>query len=195
MRVHFQGNPMPGYAITRVDIDPPTIRLVGDFADYVLPELSLGTVNVNLARTSIEQFFNISHALSETRLGLHLRTGEPNGADVFITVERYIERDFLIPLAQVVVVGTTQPYHLGDDNPVRIVVRGRESAVNALTVTDFAGTVDLTGLGGGIHNNREISWNELPFVNLTFSGLLNIFIEPEVLIDPGTVYNPDHAEG
>ena len=171
------GIPFAGFQATAVEIEPPSVYVVGD--SYELEELSsifLGEVDITLANQDVYRTFDISQALIGT--GLTLREGSPTEAEVRIVVERVIERGFELPLENLEVINYARPYTIITEGPVPFRVRGRESLVNPMTLNNVQASVDLAGLGAGIHV-VPVNFSLPHAVNLSNTVTIEISIEPE----------------
>jgi len=180
LEINTPGTVMPGFMMTNVDIIPPTVSLVGSAESLEnISYIVLGDVDLTMASETTEYSFNIRQALVGT--GLSLRAGGPEEATAVITVERVISRDFHMPLEDIAVSGNNQPFEFETEGPIMLSLRGRASVISALTLSQIAASVDLTGLGAGTH---VVQVNVTPPPRAALANLVtvSITIEPEPIV-------------
>jgi len=184
------GMPMPGYMVTEITIEPQTIELVGSLEELdSLDSLQLGMVELDLVNETIEQKFDIRQALSDT--GLTLRSGSPIEANARLVVERVISRDLFFAIERLRITGSEREFKFETSGELRLSLRGRESVINALSISQISGQVDLTGLGAGTHIvpvsltvPRGVAVQNTPVT-------VSITIEPEPIPIPEEVNEPN----
>lgn len=178
--VSHVGSPLPGFMATNTTIYPSVLSLVGD--EEVIANtasINLGDIDIALATNNVEQTFNIANALTGT--GLTLRESTPTEALVTVTVERVIERTLELPLEQISVGGYTRPFAFVTEEDLTLALRGRESVVSGLTLNQIGASLDLTGLGAGIHL-LQVEITPPPYALLTNVVTVEISIEPETIV-------------
>ena len=118
---------------------------------YVILELDLNSATEDVTHT-----FDISQALPQ---GAYLRLGEAAGVHVAVPVELVRQKSFDLPIGNVRNYGfSTGSYQIINTEPLRVTVRGPESAVTMMTLSQIDAQLNLVGLESGTH-----------FVKLTFS--------------------------
>lgn len=178
--INATGNPMPGFMVTDVNVNPPAISLVGSEEDIAnISNITLGNIDLSLASQNIQRSFEILPAVADT--GLTLRDGAPKEAVVSVVVERVISRNFSLPLENINVSGYARPFTFVSTGPLNVSVRGRESVIGAMSLNQIRASLDLTGLGAGTHT---VSANiNLPrFAALANNVTVDILIEAEPIV-------------
>ena len=174
------GSAMPGFMATEIIIDPPIISVLGDAETIAdLNTIMLGSVDVTMANQSFEYPFDIRRALTGT--GLSLRSGVPSEATVSVVIERVISRNFQLPLENLSVSGYVRPYTIETEGPLTLTLRGRESVINTLNLSQIGASADLTGLGAGTHR-VQVNVVTPPRASLENLVTVDITIEPEPIV-------------
>jgi len=180
LRVNTIGTAMPGFMATEIVIDPPAVSVIGSAEEIEATGfINLGDVDLTMASQDEEYRFDIRQALAGT--GLSLRDGAPAEAAATIVVERVISRNFYMPLDNLTVSGYAMPFEFISGGPIVLSLRGRESAIAALTLGEITASLNLTGLGAGTHT---VQVDVVPPARVTLANLatVEINIEPEPIV-------------
>jgi len=180
LEINATGNPMPGFMVTEVSINPSAVALVGPEEDISnISNIMLGDIDLTLANQNIQQSFEILPAIADT--GLTLREGAPEEAVVSVVVERVIARNFSLPLENVTVSGYVRPFTFVSAGPLTVSVRGRESVIGSMTLNQIRANLDLTGLGAGTHT-VQLGINVPRFAALANNVTVEVTIEAETIV-------------
>lgn len=165
-----KGEAAEGYVMTDVTYDPATVRIKGKIA--MLNPLNKITVP--------EEVLDITGITSDLVTTVDISSYLPSGTslvlnsdakvEVTVHVEPVVSRVFDLPTSVLVVENLREGYKATYDvNTVPVEVRGAESAISGLSVSDLSGTADAGGLGAGEHTlevslevSRDLCWIGLP---------------------------------
>lgn len=153
LEVLVSGTPAQGFKITDVQPDPKAVDIVGTpEALASVTELWLDGINVDYVNENLTKTLDIRLSLAGT--GLSLRSGQPSEAEVTVTVERWVVREFSFPVENIRTTGYSSgtSVRLLRDEPVTVAVRGSESDINRLTQDRVSVQLALFGLENGTHS-------------------------------------------
>ena len=164
------GEAAEGYVMTDLTYTPGTVRVKGKTP--VLNPLNKITVpeevlDITGIRENLTTTVDISSYLPS---GTSLVLNSDAKVEVTVHVEPVVSRVLEVPTAGLVVSNLREGYKASyDAATIPVEVRGSQSAMEGLTVSDLTGSADAGNLGAGEHVlevtlevNRELCWIGLP---------------------------------
>ena len=91
--------------------------------------------------------------------GVSLVDKSENKVTVTVHVEEVVTKDFDVPVSNLSITNVASNYNAAFEvETVKITVSGLASDMDRLNVANISGTVDVSGLGKGVHM-AQVSWN------------------------------------
>lgn len=147
------GTPQSDYVNTGVTYSPQTVAVKGAAVtlnavnSIDIPE---GIVDIDGATESVTQTVDISSYLPE---GVTLANDDDKKIDITVTIEAITTKSFSIPEDNITFTNVASGYQAAlKDGKVSVSVRGLQSDLDKLTVSDIKGIIDMDGLGEGDHS-------------------------------------------
>ena len=145
LQVDPKGAPAPGYHITNVVVSPSTITVEGTLeALQQLGAINLGEVDVTAAQIDVTRAFQVE-------LPQGISADETRSITVIVQISP-IEGDFTVALVAGVVGLANGLATALDTETIEVTLTGSLPLLSQFIAGDVAVTLDVTGLGVGIHD-------------------------------------------
>ena len=159
VEVSTTGSPGDGYGIREIIVEPQKIRVKGaasalNAADKILIPADL--IDVSGASADVERTIDITEYLPA---GIELADADERNVQIDVVIEPYESLTYQVPVGQITLSNVPQDLTCNFiDSEVTVKVKGLKSDVEALTVADITGTLELSGISEGKHS-LQVRWD------------------------------------
>lgn len=147
------GEVAKGYSYDKVNCYPTAVTITGE--DEILKEVSSieipeGVVDISGASSDLELSLKIEQYLPE---GIYLVDKDMSEIRVTVGISRQVTKSYQMAVNQIGILNMPEDYRVnfGETTEVAVVLRGTASELEQISEADIKGTIDLNGLGVGMH--------------------------------------------
>lgn len=147
------GDVAKGYSYDQVNCYPTAVTITGD--DEILKQVSSieipeGVVDISGAAKDLELSLKIEQYLPE---GVYLVDKDMSEIRVTVGISRQVTKSYRIAVNQIGLLNAPEDYRVnfGEVTEVAVVLRGTSSELDQISEADIKGTINLNGLGVGMH--------------------------------------------
>ncbi|MCI5920217.1 MAG: CdaR family protein [Roseburia sp.] len=159
LAVDTMGEPADGYEVTGTEFSPGTVKIKGTASvlnAVTKIEIPVEVLDISGATSDFVKEIDVTSYLPD---GVSLVDKSENKVTVTVHVEEVVTKDFDVPVSNLSITNVASNYNAAFEvETVKITVSGLASDMNRLNVANISGTVDVSGLGKGVHM-AQVSWN------------------------------------
>lgn len=159
LAVDTMGEPADGYEVTGTEFSPGTVKIKGTASvlnAVTKIEIPVEVLDISGATSDFVKEIDVTSYLPD---GVSLVDKSENKVTVTVHVEEVVTKDFDVPVSNLSITNVASNYNAAFEvETVKITVSGLASDMDRLNVANISGTVDVSGLGKGVHM-AQVSWN------------------------------------
>lgn len=147
------GEVAKGYSYDKVNCYPTAVTITGE--DAILKEVSSieipeGVVDISGASNDLELSLKIEQYLPE---GIYLVDKDMSEIRVTVGISSQVTKSYRMAVNQIGLLNAPEDYRVnfGEVTEVAVVLRGTSSELERISEADIKGTINLSGLGVGMH--------------------------------------------